>query len=245
MTERNNRKAAILAAFLFIFGFNVTSVYASLNVSPVRINLSDAHTKDVIRITNQEDSVKSYQVEIVAWSQTDERREVYTPTEEILAVPPLFTLNPGEEQLVRVGMLTDADSKTERAYRMFITELAPPDAEKPEASGITMRLQIGIPVFVAPPEAPTSGLEYIESLQVDNQLFVQFRNIGNTHIKVTEVHYLAPGSTDKVVTPAVVYVLAGKTAYLPVKLPGDDQIGTVSIVTENQGTMEYELPFAP
>ena len=244
MTERYSRKAARFAAFLIILGIQFTSAHASLNVSPVRVNLSDSHSKDVIQITNQEDSVKSYQVEVVAWSQTDERREVYTPTEDILAVPPLFSLNPGEDQLIRVGMLTDADASTERSYRMFITELAPPEPEKIEKTGITMRLQIGIPVFVAPAAAPTATLDFIDYLQIEEQLFVQFRNSGNTHIKVTEVHYSAPGPAEKVVTPAVAYILAGKTGYLPVKLPGSDQIGTVSIVTDNLGTLEYELPFA-
>jgi len=245
MTERYSRKAARFAAFLIILGIQFTSAHASLNVSPVRVNLSDGHSKDVIHITNQEDSVKSYQVEVVAWSQTDERREVYTPTEEILAVPPLFSLEPGEEQLIRVGMLTNADATTERSYRMFITELAPPEPEKIETTGITMRLQIGIPVFVAPVAAATTTLQYIDYLQIEEQQFVQFRNSGNTHIKVTEVHYTAPDSAETIVTPAVAYILAGKTGYLPVKLSGNDQFGTFSIVTDNQGTLEYELPFAP
>jgi len=244
MTERYNRKAATFAALLILFGTGFTAAHASLNVSPVRVNLGDSHTKDVIQLTNQEDSVKSYEVEVVAWSQTKERREVYSPTEDILAVPPLFSLEPGETQLIRVGMLTDADENTERSYRMFITELAPPEPEIVESTGITMRLQIGIPVFVAPAAAPTTTLEFIDYLQIEEQLFVQFHNSGNTHIKVIEVHYSAPGSAEKIITPAVTYILAGKTGYLPVKLPGSDQIGTVSIVTDNLGTLEYELPFA-
>ena len=175
MTERYKRKAARVAAFLIIFGITATAVHASINVSPVRINLGDDHDKDVVRITNQEDSAKSYEVEVVAWSQTEERREVYAPTEDILAVPPLFSLNPGEEQLVRVGMLVPADAATERSYRMFITELAPPEPKKIESSGVTMRLQIGIPVFVAPNTLPTATLEYVDSLQVEEQLFIQVR----------------------------------------------------------------------
>jgi fimbrial chaperone protein len=244
MTERYNWKAAILAAFLILFGAGFTAAHASLNVSPVRVNLSDSHTKDVIQITNQEDSAKSYEVEVVAWSQTNERREVYSPTEDILAVPPLFSLEPGETQLIRVGMLTDADANTERSYRMFITEIAPPEPEKVESTGITMRLQIGIPVFVAPAAEPTTTLDFIDYLQIEEQLFVQFRNSGNTHIKVTEVSYSAPGSAEKTTSPAVTYILAGKTGYLPVKLPSGDQVGTVSIVTDNLETLEYELPFA-
>lgn len=244
MKERSNGKAASIAAFLIILGLTATTAYAALNVSPVRVNLGDDHDKDAVRITNQETSTKSYEVEVVVWSQTEERREVYSPTDDILAVPPLFSLNPGEEQLVRVGMLVPADANTERSYRMFITELAPPEAEKIESSGITMRLQIGIPVFVAPNAVPTSTLEFVNLMQVDEQRFVRFRNSGNTHVKVIEVQYLAPGSTDKVVTPAVVYLLAGQSAYLPLKSASSKLVGTFSIVTENNGTLEYDLPFA-
>lgn len=246
MKERANRKAASIAAFLVVLGMAASSAYGSLSVSPVRVVLGDDHDKDVVRIANQESSAKSYEVEIVAWSQTEERREAYAPTDDILAVPPLFSLNPGEEQLLRVGMLVPADADTERSYRMFITELAPPETEKTEkaeTSGITMRLQIGIPVFVTPNAAPTSTLEFVKLTQVAEQQVIQFRNSGNTHVKVTEVQYLAPGSIDAVVTPALVYILAGQMAYLPLRASSNKLAGTFSIVTENNGTLHYDLPF--
>ena len=245
MSERYKWKAALVAAFLFIFGTYVSISNASMSVSPVRIDLSNEHRKDVVRVGNQEETAKSYEVTVVAWSQTDERREVYSETEDLLAVPPLFTLQPGEEQLVRVGMLQDSDARTERSYRMFVTELAPPQPNKPKASGINMRVQIGIPVFVAPAALPTATLDYVDSLQVKEQLFMQFRNNGNTHVKVTEVQYVGPGQTDKLTAPAVFYVLAGQTGYLPVALPDGKAVGTVTMVTDSLGSLEYELPLAP
>ncbi len=245
MTERFNRKAALVAAFLLVFGAHLPLTHASISVSPVRVDLTEEHNKDVVRISNQEETAKSYEVEVVAWSQTDERREVYSPTDDVLAVPPLFTLQPGEEQLVRIGMLQDADPSIERSYRMFITELTPPQPEKNQSSGIKMRLRIGIPVFVAPLDLPTATLDYIESMQIEEQLFMRFRNNGNTHVKVTEIQYAAPGLTDKDVTPVALYVLAGQTGYLQVALPDGKPVGTVSVVTDTLGTLEYELPVAP
>ena len=245
MSERYKWKAAPVAAFLFIFGMIVPTTHASMSVSPVRIDLSDEHRKDVVRVSNQDESAKSYEVSVVAWSQTKERREVYAPTEELLAVPPLFTLQPGEEQIVRLGMLQDADAITERTYRMFITELAPPQPEEPAATGITMRVQIGVPVFVAPTALPTATLDYVDSMQVEEQLFMQFRNSGNTHVKVTEVQFLGLGQSDKQVAPTGLYVLAGQTGYLPVALPEGKPVGTVTVVTDTLGSLEYELPVAP
>ncbi len=246
MTERYTWKAAVFAAFLLFSGVHTPSAIASIDVSPVRVDLSEDHDKGVVRISNHEDVAKSYQVEVVAWSQTDDRREVYSPTNELLAVPPLFTLQPGEEQVVRVGMIEDPDSTIERAYRMFITELAPPQPKESKSTGINMRLRIGIPVFVAPGGGrPYATLDYVESMQIENQLFMRFRNHGNVHVKVTEIHFAAPRLANKVVTPYVLYVLPGQMAYLPVALPDGKPVGTVTVVTATAGTLVYELPIAP
>ena len=245
MNERINRKAAVIAAFLFLSGLLTTTGHASINISPLRIDLSDDHDKDVIRITNQGDSAKSYEVEVVAWSQTDERREVYAPTEDIIAVPPLFTINPGEQQLIRVGMLTNANANIEQSYRMFITELAPPEEGVAGSASISMRLQIGVPVFIAPNAIPFADLRYVESQKVGEQLFVKFRNSGNTHVKVTEIRYTAPGSEVPVVSATVAYFLAGKTGLLPIELPDGEQAGKVTVVTDSLGAVEYDLPFTP
>jgi fimbrial chaperone protein len=245
MKERYRRKAARVAAFLFLAEIMSSAAIASLNISPVRVDLSAENDKDTVRITNQESSAKSYEVEVVAWTQTDEKREVYSPTDDVLAVPPLFTLNPGEEQVIRVGMLTTADSEMEKSYRMFITEIATPDDEQNKTTGIKMRLQIGVPVFIAPEAMPTARLSFVESTRIGDQTFIRFRNTGNTHIKTREVRWSGPGIESETVTAAVGYILPGKTGFLPVDLPSGDQVGAITVVTENLGAMEYELPLAP
>lgn len=241
MKERYRWKAAIGAAFLFIFGGAPGAAQAQVAVSPVRIDLSDEHNKDVIHITNQEQTTKSFEVELVAWSQSDERREVYTPTDDVLAVPPLFSLGPGEEQIVRIGLMTDAASPVERSYRMFITELAPPQEEKIEGAGVNLRLRLGIPVFVAPTALPYATLDYFDSMQIEDQLFMHLRNAGNTHVKVSEVRYLAPGKDTPDVESAVIYILAGQTGYVPVALSDARRGGKVTLVTDALGNMEYDL----
>ena len=182
---------------------------------------------------------------VVAWSQADGKPEVYAPTEAILAVPPLFTLAPGEEQLVRVGMMEDADAGAERTYRVFITEIASPQDTDSPGSGVAMRLQIGVPVFVAPKAMPFSTFDLVESNTIDGKLFLKFRNGGNTHVKVSEVQYQPPGIGDAIASPTATYVLAGQTGYLPVPSPDGRAVGKVTLVTDSLGTLEYELPGTP
>jgi P pilus assembly chaperone PapD len=76
MTERYLGKTAVAAVFLFILIVVDTTAFASISVSPVRIDLGESHTKDVVRVSNQEDRQKSYQVEVVAWSQAEGKPEV-------------------------------------------------------------------------------------------------------------------------------------------------------------------------
>jgi fimbrial chaperone protein len=246
MKERFIKKAAILAAFFSIFGAYASLAVAALDVSPVRVNLAKDNDKGTVRVSNHDETEKSYQVEIVAWTQTDERREIYEPTEELIAVPPLFTLQPGEHQVVRVGLISEPDKQTERAYRMFITELVPPQTGRANGVSINMRLQIGIPVFVAPTEGlPIASLDFVDSMQIDNQLFMKFRNNGNQHVKITQIQHSRPGMAEKSVTPISFYVLPGKAGYVPVALPDGKPVGNVSLVTDTVGTLEYELPLAP
>ena len=245
MKERNSGKVAPAAAFLTLFLAVASQTLASVNISPLRVDLSAGHDKDVITITNQNSTAKSYQVEVVAWSQTAQQREVYAPTEDVLAVPPLFTLDPGEEQIIRVGMLTGVDPRVEKTYRLFITELADPNEDLDTETGISMRLQIGVPVFIAPTALPTANLTFIDLKTIDGQQFVGFRNNGNTHVKVTELGYSAPGSDEVTRTPTVMYFLAGNTGYLPLEDSEGIRGGTITVVTDSLGEMEYELPLAP
>ncbi len=244
MKERNSGKAAKFAAFLITI-LIVPIAFATIDVSPVRLDLSDDHDKAVIRIGNQDSAAKSYEVEVVAWSQTDERREVYSPTEDLLAVPPLFTLQPGDEQLVRVGMLKPADAGVERSYRVFITELKPPETQEPTEPTISMRVQIGIPVFVAPTSLPSATLDYIDSTEVDEQLFLRMKNNGNTHIKISETQFTPMGSDSGSSAAVSIYLLAGESGYVPVSISDEQTVGTVTFITDTLGNVEYELPITP
>lgn len=244
MNERYLGKAVLCAAFLLIFGGMPSAAIAQVAISPVRVDLSDDHTKDVIQISSQADKTMSYEVEIVSWSQSEERREIYSPTDDILAVPPLFTLQPGEEQIVRIGMLTDANPSTEQSYRMFITELAGPQEEVAKSTGVNMRLRLGVPVFVAPRALPVATLDHIDSRQMENQLFMQMRNNGNTHVRISEVRFHSPGASEPQGEAAAIYILAGQTAYIPVALPDSRREGKVTLVTDTLGTVEYELSAA-
>ena len=83
-----------------------------------------------------------------AWSQ-DGGADELVETQELLAVPPLVTIPPGERQIVRIGHLATPSPDLEKSFRVIVTEL-PPNAGGGSGSALSMRLRLSIPVFVAP-----------------------------------------------------------------------------------------------
>ena len=239
--ERYTGKAAGFAAFLlFCTGYPIVAS-AAVDISPVVVEMSEQQDKQVVRISNSGEDAKSFQVDVVAWSQSDEEREIYAPTEELLAVPPLFTLQPGAQQVVRIGLMRSADADQELSYRVFFTELEPPQPDEEVTSGINVRLRFGIPVFVAPLAPVSPNIEFVELQTIDDNMFMKLRNTGNVHVKVNEVRYQAPTSLDKEVSQAVFYLHPGKTGFLPLEIPGQIVGGTVELSTDTAGILEYAL----
>jgi len=234
------RAAGFAAVLLLCTGYSLTA-YAAVDISPVLVEMSEQQNKQVVRVGNSGETAKSFQVDVVAWSQSDEEREIYTPTDELLAVPPLFTLQPGEQQVVRIGLMRSADADTELSYRIFFTELAPPQLEEKTASGISVRLRFGIPVFVAPLVPVVPGIEFVALRTIDKHTFMELKNTGNVRVKVNEVRYQAPTSLKKEVSQAVFYLHPGKTGFLPLENSGQNVGGTVELVTDTAGIIEYAL----
>ena len=240
--ERLSGKAAGFAAFLLICTGYAVPAFAGIDISPVLVEMSEKQNKQVVRISNTGETPKSFQVDVVAWSQSDEEREIYTPTDELLAVPPLFTLQPGAQQVVRIGLMRDADTDTELAYRVFFTELEPPQLDEKTVSSINIRLRFGIPVFVAPLAPAAPQVQLVNMKTIGEHTFMELKNVGNVRVKVNEVHYQAPTSPAKEVSQAVFYLHSGKTGFLPLELPDDSVGGTVELITDTAGTLEYAVP---
>ena len=235
------RKAAKFAAFLLFLSGPCSVALASVNVSPVIVHLSDGHNKDIIRISNGSEQPKSFQVDVVSWSQTKEERESYSPTDDLLVVPPLFTLEAGETQVVRIGLMRGTEMDRELSYRIFFTELAPPQPDSADVTGISMRMRLGVPIFVKPENPALASIDFVQQKTIEGQLYMQLKNTGNVHVKINEVHYQAPTAVDKEVTPTVFYLLPVMTGYLPVTQPNRNTGGTVTLVTDTVGNLEYEL----
>lgn len=176
----------LFLAILLLAPFGARS--ASFQVNPVRVTLSAAQTTDVLRVTNSSDTPTVVQLQIVAWSQAD-GQDIYTPSRALLATPPIFTVAPGKQQVVRIGMRSAPDTKRETCYRLFLIEVPP--APRPGFRGVQIALRIGIPVFVEPAAAAAPELRWSAKQLSSGSLLITALNSGMAHTEILKLKVTA------------------------------------------------------
>jgi fimbrial chaperone protein len=125
---------------------------AVLTVNPTRIVLSAQTASVMLTVSNSGDAPVRLQVKTHSWSQTLDGKMELGPTEDVVVFPSMVTLGPGEARRLRVAVVAPA-GHVEKAYRVFLEELAPV-AHDPGAF-VRVLTRIGIPVFLQP--VPTSS----------------------------------------------------------------------------------------
>ena len=119
----------------------------SFQVNPIRVDLTPKAQTTALSVRNTGTEPVVVQVSVEAWAQ-DEGKDVYSPTREIIATPPVLTIPPDQERVVRIGLRRAPDKGRELSYRLFLQEVPPPP--QPGFQGIVVALRVGLPVFVAP-----------------------------------------------------------------------------------------------
>ena len=157
---------------------------ASFSVSPVRVNLSAKNKVTSLTVTNQGKEPTTVQLDALAWSQNEQGQDVFEPSKNILANPPVFTIAPNSSQVIRLGLRKPALGQSEESYRLFLQEVPPPPKEG--FTGLSIALRLSIPVFVQPNEPIKTSLEWrLKSTNEGLKLLADNQSQG--HIQVLSV----------------------------------------------------------
>jgi fimbrial chaperone protein len=190
---------------LFIVAAHAASG-ASVSINPVRLNLGAQQPVGSLSLTNQGTEPVVLQLDVAAWTQSD-GQDVDTPTDDLLATPPMVSIAPGATQLVRVGLRHPAPSAQERSYRLFLQEI--PNETVANTSALQFRLRFAVPVFV--PTADTSDPSLIwDASESNGTLTVRAHNASSRHVQVISMSTHA-GDANVLTSAAPSYVLPGQT----------------------------------
>jgi fimbrial chaperone protein len=197
---------AAYGLFLFVAGVSVVSA-ANIGVNPVRVTLSENQKMGTLTVRNGGTEPMSMQLEVLNWSQ-EEGDDVFTPSREVLANPPIFTVPAGGSQLIRVGLRRAPDAQRELTYRIFLQELPPPPS--PDFQGAKMLMRVSLPVFVLPKATAKPVLRWHAVRTSDGALKISLTNSGNAHIQIANFSLSLPGSAKPwIIQKTSSYVLPG------------------------------------
>lgn len=182
----------------------------SFQVNPIRVDLGPRAQTAALSVKNTADEPVVVQVSVEAWSQQD-GTDVYAPTKELLATPPVMTIPANTERIVRVGLRRAPDNARELDYRLFLQEVPPPP--KPGFQGLVVALRVGLPVFVAPAHGQAAPRIAWNAARVSDKNAIQLTavNDGNAHLQVAEVSVMpVAGAEAAASTSGLAYILPGQ-----------------------------------
>jgi fimbrial chaperone protein len=130
---------------------------------------------------------------------------------DVVVTPAVVTLPPNQRARLRIGLLRPTASTTERAYRLYFTELTAPAPL--QGAGIGIRLRIGIPVFVPPAQIQAKPLQWSRHQDAEGW-WLTARNDGNIHTRIAQVRLVGPQGQRRVELPGN-YVLAQSNLGIP------------------------------
>jgi fimbrial chaperone protein len=210
-TPKNNSfyLVASLTFCAFACYFPSVSKAAGWEIDPVRIELSTLQQTAALSIKNTTNQSTSIQIQAVTWAQRD-GKDIFAPTKELLVSPPIVTIAPKSEQIIRVALRRNASATNELTYRLNLQEL--PRKQSANFTGVKVALRVTMPVFVQSLDGGAAAkMEWDISRMPEDQLKATLKNTGNAHIQISDFAVYIPGVDKPIAGEAgSSYVLAGQ-----------------------------------
>lgn len=182
-------------------------------------------------IQNQGDTPAMMQVRIVRWQQNG-GNERYEQQTDVVASPPIVTIQKGSKQLIRLIKQTQVPAGVEQAYRIIVDEIPAPETSTKPQIGIKLQMRYSIPLFVYGQGITTYSDSPHHALVAPGDLSWQVvrengkpalrvHNSGKVHVRLTDVSGRQGGQTRPIADGLLGYVLPGATRAwpLPASLP--------------------------
>lgn len=137
---RSIGRCAALCLMLAGAGAAVPAQAGTLQVNPITVEISADKKVATVRVKNEEAAPVTIRAYVLEWSQVD-GEDRYEDSSSLILSPPVFTVQGGGTQLVRIGLRKP--SSAGKSYRLIIEEV-------PQASpggGVQVALRLNLPLF--------------------------------------------------------------------------------------------------
>lgn len=220
-----------LLLFFLFFSVQVKSNQA-FDISPIRVELSENTPSAALTFTNKAPNARLFEVEVVSWQRIN-GADQYSPSRDLLANPPVFKVEAGAVQIIRVGLNKLAITETEQKYRIFITEVTDEQTQQPNNLNLLMRL--AIPIFIQPRNGVVTELQW-QAIALADKVELHLHNNGNSHVQIEELIIINPLTRKAEPAQELEYRSHQRI------FPGEQQRWLTPVsATENQLTFEIQI----
>lgn len=201
---------------------------ASLQVSPVTIELQQPAATETLRVTNSGSQVITAQLRVFRWIQ-ENGEERLVPTRDVVASPPMLKMAAGKDYTVRIVRVTGTPVSGEESYRLLVDEVPPPATR---ANAVRMAVRHSIPVFFY---AEGASLPDLKCSNAKSRLTCS--NGGDRHLRIGNLRVKSGKKTISLGNGLNGYVLGRSTKSWP--LPAQRLIpGSTTVMAEtNRGNL--------
>lgn len=163
---------------------------AAIQITPVKIFFKPNQAIETLKIDNYDAIPVVLQLDVKAWQQDSQGQDIYQDTTDLLVTPPLFTLPPGQSQLIRIAIVKEIPFLQENSYRLIVREVVMKDEHSHTDQNLRLTLQTLLPIFIGNnSNTPPSYTWTIE--QMPNQKSVlKITNTGQQHFLITELGFI-------------------------------------------------------
>ena len=169
------RLLALSAATLGTFA-SAPAWAGSLRVDPVKVEITADRKIGAVKVKNDADQPVTIRGYALRWTQRD-GQDVHEEVSDIVVSPPVATIPPGGEQLVRVGLRSAGATG---AYRLIVEEVP----EAAPGNGVQVALRLSMPLFVMQKAGTLADLSWSAWRGADGKLVVEATNAGSGYVRI-------------------------------------------------------------
>lgn len=156
---------------------------ALLQVEPILLELNAPANSGTLTIRNDEDIDVSVQTRVFQWVQID-GHESLTPTTDVVASPPIVTLAPGDDYLIRIVRTAKTVVQGEESYRLWVDQL--PASQQLSQNGVNILIRQSIPVFFRALQLTRPCVSWTLCLETGRLLIIA-KNSGDARLRIASL----------------------------------------------------------
>ncbi len=240
------KKSMIPLLLLLVAGLLPLTVRAAdVTLMPVNVHLDRGNDRATVQVVNNGSEPVIMQAEAIAWARVG-GVDIDSPTNDIIVNPPVFTVKPGQTQVVRVGLRHSQELQQEGTYRMVLREV--PGLRLGDIGSVSGQVQVlvalRVPIYVAPVKVVRDERWQLKQ-DGNGDVVAMVSNTGNVHMKLADLRLQGEGTEGMVIEQkgpnSVIFPGEERSFHLKRVIGAGDVVATTLQVRTDQGLQRVSL----